>query len=109
MYKSPIEILTTDIYTQIMKQEEQEIYKAVVNTGVVVDKEELLRALKYDRMQYSAGFRDGKQAALDSIVRCKECKYLYDGMDGYCCKSHRGLARICEGSFCSYGERREGE
>ena len=39
-------------------------------------------------------------------VRCKECKYLYDELDDYCCTSHRGLARICENSFCSYGERR---
>lgn len=39
-------------------------------------------------------------------VRCKDCKHLYKGMDDYCCTSHRGLARICENSFCSYGERR---
>ena len=39
-------------------------------------------------------------------VRCKECKYLYDELDDYCCTSHRGLVRICENSFCSYGERR---
>lgn len=40
------------------------------------------------------------------VVRCKDCKYLYDEMDDYCCMSHRGLARICESSYCSYGERR---
>ena len=40
------------------------------------------------------------------IVRCKDCKWLYDEMDDYCCRSHRGLARICENSFCSYGERK---
>ena len=42
------------------------------------------------------------------VVRCKDCKWLYDGMGDYCCRSHRGLARICENSFCSYGERKEG-
>ena len=42
------------------------------------------------------------------VVRCKDCKWLYDEMDDYCCRSHRGLARICENSFCSYGERKDG-
>ena len=42
------------------------------------------------------------------VVRCKDCKWLYDEMDDYCCRSHRGLVRICENSFCSYGERKEG-
>lgn len=40
------------------------------------------------------------------VVRCKECRYLYDELNDYCCASHRGLARISENSFCSYGERR---
>ena len=41
------------------------------------------------------------------VVRCKDCKWLYDEMGDYCCRSHRGLVRICENSFCSYGERKE--
>ena len=41
------------------------------------------------------------------VVRCKDCKWLYDEMDDYCCRSHRGLVRICENSFCSYGERKD--
>ena len=43
------------------------------------------------------------------VVRCKDCKWLYDDMDDYCCRSHRGLVRICENSFCSYGERKDGD
>ena len=43
------------------------------------------------------------------VVRCKDCKWLYDEMDYYCCRSHRGLVMICENSFCSYGERKENE
>ena len=41
------------------------------------------------------------------VVRCKDCKWLYDKMGYYCCRSHRGLVRICENSFCSYGEWEE--
>ena len=43
------------------------------------------------------------------VVRCKDCKWLYDEMGDYCCRSHRGLVRICENSFCSHGERKEGD
>ena len=42
------------------------------------------------------------------VVRCKDCKHLYDEMDDYCCMSHMGLVKICENSFCSYGERKDG-
>ena len=42
------------------------------------------------------------------VVRCKDCKWLYSEMGNYCCRSHRGLVRICENSFCSYGERKDG-
>lgn len=63
MYKSPIEILTTDIQTQIDKGLEEEVFKAVVSVGINVDKEELLRALQYDRSQYQKGYFDGVEAA----------------------------------------------
>ena len=42
------------------------------------------------------------------VVRCKDCKHLYDELDDYCCMNHRGLVKICENSFCSYGEGKEG-
>lgn len=42
------------------------------------------------------------------VVRCKECKWFYDGYDMRCCTLHMGLALIKPdgSSFCSYGERR---
>ena len=43
------------------------------------------------------------------VVRCKDCKWLYDEMDDYYCRSYGGLVRICENSFCSYGERKDGD
>lgn len=54
MYKSPIEI----IYSSIEAQMENEIYKEVLKYGINVDKEELLKALKYDREQYQRGYQD---------------------------------------------------
>ena len=45
------------------------------------------------------------------VVRCWECKWLYNGYDMYCCTKHTGLALIKPdgSSFCSYGERRADE
>lgn len=59
MYESPIHLYVTDIQTQIIKRQEDQILKAVQGVGVGVDHDELFRALKYDRDQYDKGFRDG--------------------------------------------------
>ena len=60
------------------------------------------------------GYVDAKQIAdaptVDAVPvgRCKDCKWLFGVMDDYCCINHRGLVEICENSFCSYGEQKEG-
>lgn len=54
MYESPIEL----IYTPMMVQFEDEVMKAVQNVGIDVNKEELIKALMYDREQYNKGFAD---------------------------------------------------
>lgn len=55
MYKSPIEIITGNIQTQI----DDEIYRAVQNVGINVDRAELLKALEYDRGQFEEGWKEG--------------------------------------------------
>ena len=64
MYKSPIEVYQSEMETYM----EGEILKAVMNVGVHVDKEELLKALKYDRDQYSKGYADGIREFTERIV-----------------------------------------
>lgn len=60
-YKSPIEILTGKLNTYI----ENDIYKVCQEYDIQVDKQELIRALNYDRGQYEAGYRDAlKEIAL---------------------------------------------
>lgn len=63
MYKSPIELLITNIENQIVKKQDEQIYQAVMHYIPNVDKEELLRALQYDRGQYEKGYADGKANA----------------------------------------------
>ncbi len=107
MYKSPIDILVADIQHQIVQQQDEEIYKAVVSVGINVDKEELIRALSYDRHQYSKGYADGRASAMDSIVRCENCTHCahLDSLNpdrGYCGVIH---LYVKPNDYCSQGER----
>lgn len=54
-YKSPIEVMVGEMVMQY----ENDILKAVQDVGIDVDKEELLKALLYDRGQYEKGYADG--------------------------------------------------
>lgn len=105
-YKSPIEVIQTQLHNSI----EGEIYKAVIGVGVHVDKEELMKALQYDRNQYIKGYKDRDQ----EIVRCQECKHGEPSVDidGDPCIHCRnrltgiGNINIQPEWFCAYGERR---
>ena len=76
MYESPIEIRQTSTqYTAIFdKEKDSMILKAVQGVGVNVDKEELLKALKYDRQQYQKGYADGieevNERLAEFLVHC---------------------------------------
>lgn len=59
-YKSPIEFFQTDPFFEHVRDEmDNMIYRAVVHADVNVDKEELIKALEYDRGQYEKGYADG--------------------------------------------------
>ena len=60
MYESPIKIITEQIKTNY----EDEIFRAIQNVGINIDKEELLKALEYDRGQYEEGFKEGEKYVL---------------------------------------------
>ena len=110
MYESPINLIVTDIYNQMQKQQEEEVYKAVLHYVPDVDKAELIRALQYDREQYSKGYADGKRDAMAELVRCGECKHSdEDDFDCslWCCRDKE--IEVAENHFCSYGERKDGE
>lgn len=93
-YQSPIYL----IMGQMRMSLEGEIYKAVQNVGVNVDKDELLKALQYDREQYKKGYNDRDE----EIVRCKDCKH-YDGWMQSCLNGLDGI--FTPDWFCADGER----
>lgn len=100
-YKAPIGVIEAEIMSDLQAQFEDVIYTAVQKVGIDVDKDELIRALKYDRNQYMKGYKDRDA----EIIRCKECRY-------------RGHPTLCltpvmsmdnENWYCQGAERKESE
>ena len=123
MYKSPITIIesTIDSFSQaIIKKKDDAIFAEIQSSfGVDVDRQELIRALKYDRDQYEKGYADGKRDAVESFVRCKDCEhrgdygcpmyheeYIERDYDGYHESELVEHDRTRDDGFCDLGERR---
>ena len=107
MWKSPIDLhmFEESFATEILEDQTGCVVETCVKMGVSVDKDELIKALKYDRGQYTKGYIDGKIARDAEIVRCRDCKYKYvpdDIEDKWCY-----WVDTDEDDFCSYGERKE--
>jgi len=88
MYESPIEKIYGELQTQMVQEEEKMVMKAIKEVGVNVDKEELIKALQYDRNQYAEGYEDGKNDVLEKIRAEIE--------------NHCGLVKENHCRFCSY-------
>lgn len=63
MYVSPIKIIMEDIERSI----DTNIMKILQGYNIKVDKDELIKALSYDRDQYNKGYEDAKQDVLATI------------------------------------------
>lgn len=75
-YQSPITFAFGEMTSEFIKQDEEAVLKAVMRCNVQVDKEELLKALKYDCNQFdkgfNAGFVEGCSAVEDLLFYCDE-------------------------------------
>ena len=101
-YQSPIDIIISKMNMQM----DGEIFKAVQNVGVNVDRDELLKALQYDRGQYQKGYTDRDS----ELVRCKDCKHKEESVspswEAWCNRLHCG----CDLDwFCADGVKRDNE
>ena len=110
MYESPIKVFQGELETQL----EGEILKAVHRVGATVDRDELIRALRYGRVQYQKGFDDARKDAV-VVTRCKDCAHWDDDPDTYGAdygpkgKCMKSFETMCADDFCSYGERKDGK
>lgn len=103
MWESPINLIMNDMKTELVKRQEEQVLRAVQSIGVDVDKEELIRALNYDRDQYEKGYRD----AMAELVRCKDCKHWYPDADcGMACE-FTNMSQPEDG-YCNWGVRKDG-
>lgn len=112
-WKSPIDLqmFEESFATKILEDQTGCVVKTCVKMGVNVDKEELLKALAYDRHQYEKGYADGRRARDSEIVRCFECKYHYKDGDNvvtsHCLLNHNHVQP--SDWYCADGERKETE
>lgn len=97
------------------------VVQAIIKIGIRVNREELLKVLKYDRGQYKAGydagFADGFIETLHT-VRCRDCIHRQGDESPMCMlhtepypnvRGYKGEAVCVEmNGFCSYGERKKG-
>lgn len=75
MYESPITVCTqlNEILEEVHKKQEDYVYDYLFKIGVDVNKEELIKALKYDREQYNKGYKDGLKDGMKKLAeRLKE-------------------------------------
>ena len=112
-YESPIQVLFDEPLNPLITAMEDAVVEEVSQTlHIKVDKDELTKALAYDRGQYEKGYRDALDAV--QVVRCKECNYGITGhgiSDGWvlCSKPYAtdtvsGAMHRCDW-FCADGER----
>jgi len=94
MYKSPIEIIYSGLQTQL----EGEVMRAVQSVDVNVDKDELIKALAYDRQQYEKGYADAKKEYQRPTGR-----WVYDdGNLEWACSECLRAAHVNFGAICGY-------
>ena len=111
-YQSPIDIIQSKMQhiidstnKQLDDKMDDAIYQAVVQIGINVDKDELLKALAYDRRQYQKGYNDRDR----EIIRCGECKNArpWYGDKSICdLWSEKGIDVFNDG-YCNYGKRKD--
>ena len=67
MYKSPIELIQEQFLTHLKETQEDGIYTVLQGYKIYVDKEELIKALNYDRQQYRKGYIDGMKEFAEKL------------------------------------------
>ena len=76
-YESPIEKIFKEVQSEIMKKEDESLEMSIIQEiGYRVDKEELIKALKYDREQCRKGYDDALKYLI-CLFLDTECMYAH--------------------------------
>ena len=69
MYEYPIKVTYGQANTTIADEIDDHIlYRVNLEIGVDINKEELIKALQYDRDQYTKGYEDGKREGMSTWI-----------------------------------------
>lgn len=101
MYESPIKVLCGEMQTEI---ENDLLVKCSQAVGYDIDKDELIKALKYDREQYEKGYSDGLNADKWISVDEKLPDTMNDCLVWYSCDTAFGKSKSVGISFCLRGD-----
>ena len=73
-WESPIAKIYGDIHNEIIRQDEENCTFAIEQAiGYRVDKDELIKALQYDREQYDKGYKDGaRETFVEELEKIRE-------------------------------------
>ena len=67
-YESPITIVSELINTQLRQDGDRYVAEIEKKVGFHVDKQELIKALAYDREQYQKGYDDGVRESFNAEI-----------------------------------------
>ena len=56
------------LVSEIKEKTEEMVFTEIKRIGIDVNKEELIKALQYDREQYSKGYSDGYAKGIDDLA-----------------------------------------
>lgn len=91
-YESPIQTILSDMRVEY----EENMVRAVQNVGFCVNKEELIKALHYDRGQYEKGYADAKKLFERPHGEWENCGGIFCARCSVC----KEVAYETAGNFC---------
>lgn len=101
-YESPIKWYQADPFVETLRDEaDNVIVRAVAHADVQVDRDELIKALEYDRGQYEKGFHDGRMYTPPGVTNADRIRAMTDEeLAGY-------LSNICYGLWKMFSDNPE--
>ena len=92
-YVSPITVELRQIQRNFNRKLDTLILNEIRKYDVEVDKDELVKALKYDRNQYEKGYADGKKETAREILH-KTKEYIENSVGGYLLIDRKGIREL---------------
>lgn len=86
-----------------------EFVKSLIDTMSVCTSIDECLGMKSMKSRALGALHDVPAADVVEVVRCKDCRYFYNGHDEMCCINHKGVVVTNENGFCHHAKRREDE